>query len=108
MPTASTPAVGRVSLPETGAVAVVGAGRRLLLAAAILVGTVLLVYFDREGYTTTTTRPGRGLTLLDSFYYTTVTLSTTGYGDIAPGVGRRPGWSTRSSSRPLASPSWCC
>jgi len=58
-------------------------GRRLLLAAAILFGTVLIVYLDREGYNDNA-HPGRDLTLLDSFYYTTVTLSTTGYGDIAP------------------------
>lgn len=60
-------------------------GRRLLLALAILVGTVLLVYFDREGY-----RDGNdpatnyAVSFTDSIYYTTVTLSTTGYGDIAP------------------------
>ncbi|WP_414858647.1 potassium channel family protein [Nocardioides sp. Soil777] len=60
-------------------------GRRLLLALAILVGTVLLVYFDREGY-----RDGNdpatdyAVGFTDSIYYTTVTLSTTGYGDIAP------------------------
>jgi voltage-gated potassium channel len=44
---------------------------------------MLLVYFDREGYRDNA-HPERDLTLLDSFYYTTVTLSTTGYGDIAP------------------------
>ncbi len=56
-------------------------GRRLLLALAILVGTVLLVYLDRGGY-----RDGddRDITLIDALYYTTVTLSTTGYGDITP------------------------
>ncbi|MBC2934392.1 TrkA family potassium uptake protein [Nocardioides sp. zg-1228] len=53
------------------------------MAAAILFGTVLLVYLDREGYRDNA-HPGRDLTLLDAFYYTTVTLSTTGYGDIAP------------------------
>jgi voltage-gated potassium channel len=57
--------------------------RRLLLAVAILVGTVMLVYFDRGGYRDNA-QPHRTLTLLDAFYYTTVTLSTTGYGDIAP------------------------
>ena len=33
---------------------------------------------------TATTRPAYGVDLVDSIYYTTVTLSTTGYGDIAP------------------------
>ena len=77
------PSVGRVSLPETERSPWWELGRRLLLAAAILFGTVLLVYLDREGYNDNA-HPGRDLTLLDSFYYTTVTLSTTGYGDIAP------------------------
>ncbi|RYB89098.1 potassium channel protein [Nocardioides glacieisoli] len=53
------------------------------MALAILVGTVLLVYFDREGYVDGND-PNNEISLLDAFYYTTVTLSTTGYGDIAP------------------------
>ena len=44
---------------------------------------MLLVYFDREGYVDGND-PNNELSLLDAFYYTTVTLSTTGYGDIAP------------------------
>nr|WP_246304698.1 potassium channel family protein [Nocardioides thalensis] len=63
-------------------------GRRILAALAILVGTVLLVYFDRDGYKdggdATAADPNGTITLIDAIYYTTVTLSTTGYGDIAP------------------------
>ena len=44
----------------------------------------LLVYFDRAATATATTRRYFGVDLVDSIYYTTVTLSTTGYGDIAP------------------------
>jgi voltage-gated potassium channel len=55
----------------------------VLAAVAILVGTVLLVYFDRDGYYDNND-PTRQVDLIDSIYYTTVTLSTTGYGDIAP------------------------
>ncbi|CAM3489998.1 potassium channel family protein [Nocardioides zeicaulis] len=77
------PSVGRVSLPERQRSPWWELGRRVLMALAILVGTVLLVYFDREGYRDNA-HPGRDLSLLDAFYYTTVTLSTTGYGDIAP------------------------
>jgi voltage-gated potassium channel len=58
-------------------------GRRLLIAIGILVFTVALVYFDRKGYIDQTD-PGQKVNLTDSIYYTTVTLSTTGYGDIAP------------------------
>ncbi len=77
------PSVGRVSLPERNRSPWWELGRRLLMALSILVGTVLLVYFDREGYVDGND-PNNEISLLDAFYYTTVTLSTTGYGDIAP------------------------
>ena len=80
--------------------------RRLLAALAILVGTVCLVYFDRDAYRDNNDPTGT-VSLIDSIYYTTVTLSTTGYGDIAPSR-TAPGSSTRSSSPRSASPSWCC
>jgi voltage-gated potassium channel len=55
--------------------------RRVVFALALLALTVGVIYLDRDGY-----RDGDdvGLTLLDSVYYATVTLSTTGYGDITP------------------------
>ncbi|WP_370288044.1 TrkA family potassium uptake protein [Nocardioides sp.] len=58
------------------------------MALSIMIGTVMLVYFDREGYRdagdATPTDPFGSISLIDAIYYTTVTLSTTGYGDIAP------------------------
>jgi voltage-gated potassium channel len=55
--------------------------RRVALAAFFLGLTVLVVWLDRASY-----RDGDqvGIGLLDSLYYATVTLSTTGYGDITP------------------------
>ena len=44
---------------------------------------MLLVYLDRGGYRDAT-GPDPGISLIDAIYYTTVTLSTTGYGDISP------------------------
>ncbi len=82
-PASNHPSVGRVSLPDRQRSPWWELGRRVLAALAILVGTVLLVYFDRDGYVDGND-PTNTLSLLDSFYYTTVTLSTTGYGDIAP------------------------
>ena len=58
-------------------------GRRVLMAVGILVFTVLLVWFDRDGYNDAND-PSHKVSFIDSIYYTTVTLSTTGYGDIAP------------------------
>ena len=74
---------GRVRLPAVVRSPVWELSRRVLLAIAILGLTVALVYFDRVGYRDNA-HPGRELTLTDAIYYTTVTLSTTGYGDIAP------------------------
>ncbi|GGO75493.1 NAD-binding protein of Kef-type K+ transporter [Nocardioides deserti] len=74
---------GLVSLPERVRSPWWELGRRLLAALAILVGTVLLVYLDRKGYRDGND-PTNTISLTDAIYYTTVTLSTTGYGDIAP------------------------
>ncbi|WP_121250948.1 potassium channel family protein [Nocardioides ferulae] len=74
-------AVGKVELPERVRSPWWELGRRLLAALGILVGTVLIVYLDRDGYRDST---DGSVSLLDAIYYTTVTLSTTGYGDIAP------------------------
>ena len=55
--------------------------RRLLYALGALFAAVFIVYLDRDGYRDVTEKP---LSFLDCFYYATVSLSTTGYGDITP------------------------
>ncbi|CAM5264265.1 NAD-binding protein of Kef-type K+ transporter [Streptomyces canarius] len=55
--------------------------KRLVMALVLLVATAFVVYADREGYRDSSDGP---VDLLDAFYYATVTLSTTGYGDITP------------------------
>jgi voltage-gated potassium channel len=72
---------GRVALPEHVRSPWWALSRRLLAALAILVGTTLIVYIDHDSYHDAN---GDGLSLVDAIYYTTVTLSTTGYGDITP------------------------
>jgi voltage-gated potassium channel len=74
---------GRVRLPASKRSPWWELTRRLILAAAILGCTVALVYFDRDGYNDNADPTGT-VDLVDSIYYTTVTLSTTGYGDVAP------------------------
>ena len=74
---------GNVHLPEKVRSPWWELGRRVLLAVGILVGTVLLVWLDRTGYRDNSDPTGE-VDLIDAIYYTTVTLSTTGYGDIAP------------------------
>ena len=74
---------GLLKLPESTRSPWWQLGFRLLVAIAILGVTVLLVYVDRGGYVDNSD-PANRVSLVDAIYYTTVTLSTTGYGDIAP------------------------
>jgi voltage-gated potassium channel len=55
--------------------------RRVLIAAVVLAVVVLIVYLDRDGYADSR---GGEISVLDAAYYATVSLSTTGYGDITP------------------------
>jgi voltage-gated potassium channel len=70
-----------VALPQR----YVGPGRllltRFLVAVGIMAISTLIVYLDRDGYRDS---QGSPLSVLDSLYYATVSLSTTGYGDIVP------------------------
>lgn len=70
-----------VSLPSRSSTPTRELGRRGLLALALLVFIVVLVYFDRDAYTDA---HDGSVTLIDSIYYATVTITTTGYGDITP------------------------
>ncbi len=55
--------------------------RRLAVAVALVVFVALVSYAGRDGYTD----PEDGeMGLLDAFYYSTVSITTTGYGDIRP------------------------
>jgi voltage-gated potassium channel len=76
-------ALGQVRLPAAPRSPVWELTRRLLLAVFLLVLTVVIVYVDRDGYIDNADPTGE-VDLGDAIYYTTVTLSTTGYGDIAP------------------------
>ncbi|MEU1353023.1 potassium channel family protein [Streptomyces cinnamoneus] len=55
--------------------------RRLVMALLVLAATTLIVYADRSGYHD---NADNSVDFLDAAYYATVTLSTTGYGDITP------------------------
>jgi len=51
--------------------------RRFFYALLLIVAVAFVVYLDRDGYS-------EPLTFIDALYYSAVTLSTTGYGDITP------------------------
>ncbi len=55
--------------------------RRLAGATGLILLVALIAYLDRDGYTD---GAGGSLTPLDAVYYATVSLTTTGYGDIYP------------------------
>jgi voltage-gated potassium channel len=74
-------ALGRVRLPEIRRSPWWELTRRMLMALGVLALTVLIVYVDREGYNDAADGT---VDMIDAVYYTTVTLSTTGYGDISP------------------------
>ena len=73
--------VGVLRMPELTVSPLRAILKRVIGALLAMLATVLIVYADREGYRDAN---GDGLSLLDSLYYATVSLSTTGYGGIAP------------------------
>jgi voltage-gated potassium channel len=72
---------GGVRLPHVEESSTRQVGRRVVIAALVLLACVLIVYVGRDGYKDNN---GGDISLLDATYYATVSLSTTGYGDIVP------------------------
>lgn len=70
-----------VRVPERHVSPIRAIGRRVVIALLGLFVAVIIVYADRDGYADV--RHTR-LSFLDCAYYATVSLTTTGYGDITP------------------------
>ena len=70
-----------VSLPARSSSPATELLRRGLLALLLLAIVVLLVFLDRNSYRDTYDGT---VSLIDAIYYATVTITTTGYGDITP------------------------
>ena len=56
--------------------------QRLLLAIGLVLLVTLITYVGRDGYTDS--QGDSPLTFIDALYYATVSITTTGYGDIVP------------------------
>ncbi len=70
-----------VSLPDRRSTPARELGKRILIALGILAITVAIVFVDRDSYTDSSDGV---VSFVDSIYYSTVTITTTGYGDITP------------------------
>ncbi len=80
-------------MPDSTVTPLVSLLRRLAIAVGALVATALIVYFGRDGYVDNNAE-GSPISLLDAFYYSTVSVSTTGYGDIVPVSDSARLWTT--------------
>lgn len=72
----------RLKLPSRKLPPWLNIGLRLGVAVGALIITAAVVYFERDCYDDNGVLGD--ITWIDAFYYATVSLSTTGYGDIAP------------------------
>ncbi|HWH15599.1 MAG TPA: NAD-binding protein [Miltoncostaeaceae bacterium] len=70
-----------VSLPVPARGPLFGLSRRLGLAGALIAFQTAVAYIGRGGYRDSA---GGDVSLLDALYYSTVSITTTGYGDITP------------------------
>src|SRR3954466_13251194 len=78
-----TPEHTGVQIPHLEATPLRQVTQRVAFSLFVLLLTIFLVYVDRDGYRDLDQGSG-SVSLLDAAYYATVTLSTTGYGDITP------------------------
>ncbi|WP_300011767.1 potassium channel family protein [Pseudonocardia sp.] len=69
-------------MPDSTVTPVASLLRRVAVALGALLACALIVYFGRDGYVDNNT--AGPISFADALYYATVSLSTTGYGDIAP------------------------
>jgi voltage-gated potassium channel len=73
----------RVALPERPHSPWWHIGRRALMGVCVFLAVILIVFVQRHGYVDDND-PDNRVSLLDAVYYAATTLSTTGFGDIAP------------------------
>lgn len=73
---------GLIRMPELSAAPVIALLERVAVALGSLFAAALVVYLGRDGYLDNNS--DSPISFGDAFYYATVSLSTTGYGDIVP------------------------
>ncbi len=75
------PLTGIIRMPEAGLLPRIL--RRIALAVGLILLVTLLLWLDRDGLRDNA-HPDDTIDFVDVFYFTTVSLLTVGYGDIAP------------------------
>ncbi len=78
---ADTATGATVELPGGEASPLGRINQRVMLALALIVFVALITYLGRDGYYDP---ENDEISLLDAFYYSTVSITTTGYGDVRP------------------------
>ena len=73
--------VGVLRIPESHVGPAQAISRRVAIALLALLVAVITVYYGRAGYVDVRQQP---LSFLDCVYFATVSLTTTGYGDVTP------------------------
>ncbi len=71
----------RIIIPRANRAAIEQIGQRLLIAIGLIVFIAIVVTIQRKGYTDAV---DGSVSVLDAFYFATVSATTTGFGDIAP------------------------
>lgn len=71
----------RIRLPHRRVPPLAVLGKRMLWALSLITFVALIAWLGRDGYVDA---KGDDVSLLDAFYYSTVSVTTTGYGDIRP------------------------
>lgn len=76
--------ISDIHLPSTRVTPSRQVATRVLASVGVMLVVALLVWIDRAGYRDGGSDTNEPLSVLDAIYYSTVSLSTTGYGDITP------------------------
>jgi voltage-gated potassium channel len=71
----------RVNFPQDAAPPLASIVQRVGVALSLVLFVALVAYLGRDGYEDAA---GDGVSLLDALYYATVSITTTGYGDVRP------------------------